>query len=128
MPWAGKHYAMSAFSIAVALFFGSAATAVAFDCGNASKPLGPGEKAVLSTSGDPVSISKSWQNQIDHGKDPESLHGGFIGFDCNGDGVADVDSYASPHGALPENAQSNGSADHGVVPIESTAPASCHHP
>ena len=98
---------------------------MAFHCGNASKPVGPGEQAVLDMNGNPISIGPAYQHQVEHGKDPNSLHGGFVGFDCNGDGVADVDTYANPHGAVPEQAQLNGSPNHGVVEIEATAPASC---
>jgi hypothetical protein len=48
-----------------------------------------------------------------------------VGIDCNGDGVADVDTYANPHAAVPEKAQLNGSPTHGVVETETTAPPSC---
>jgi|RhiMetdeSRZDD1v2_1073273.scaffolds.fasta_scaffold463778_2 hypothetical protein len=101
------------------------APALAFHCSNASRPIGPGVKAVLDTNGDPISIGKSFQNQIDHGKSPDSLHGGVVGFDCTGDGAPDAITYAQPHGALPEQAINGGSPDHGVVPIETTAPSSC---
>jgi hypothetical protein len=108
-----------------ALALASAGPAFGFACGNASKPVGPGEQAVLDTSGNPVSIGPAYQNQIAHGKNPDTLHGGFIGFDCDGDGVADVDTYANPHGEVPEAAQTHGSPTHGVVEVESTAPSSC---
>jgi hypothetical protein len=117
--------AVAASCAVAALALGAAAPALAFHCGNASKPVGPGEQAVLDTDGNPVSIGPAYRNQLNHGKDPETLHGGFVGFDCDGDGVADVDTYANPHGVVPETAQVNGSPNHGVVEIESTAPASC---
>ena len=87
------------------------------------KPVGAGEKAVVNDSG-VVSISTSWQNQLDHGKTVDQLHGGYLGIDLNGDGVADADTYADPHGEIPEQAQSRGAACHGVVSIE--AEISCN--
>lgn len=95
----------------------AAPAALAFDCGNASKPVGPGEKAVVSESGVEW-ISKSWSEQIAHGKNVDQLHGGFLGIDLNGDGVADADTYANPRGEIPQQAQQNGAACHGVTSIE----------
>lgn len=120
-----RRRAVAASCAVAALALGSAGPAFGFACGNASKPVGPGEQAVLDANGDPVSIGPAYQHQIEHGKNPDALHGGFVGFDCDGDGVADVDTYANPHGEVPEQAQTHGSANHGVVEIESSAPASC---
>jgi hypothetical protein len=108
-----------------ALALGPVAPALAFDCSNASRPVGVGLKAVLDLNGNPEWVSKSWLNQLANGKSPDALHGGVVGFDCNGDGVADAITYADPHGALPDTAVNNGSPDHGVVSLESTAPPSC---
>lgn len=104
-------------AVAVTSLAAAAPAALAFDCGNASKPVGAGEKAVVSETG-VVSISKSWQNQLDHGKTVDQLHGGFLGIDLNGDGIADADTYANPHGEIPQQAQQNGAACHGVTSIE----------
>jgi hypothetical protein len=104
-------------AVAITSMAAAAPAALAFDCGNASKPVGPGEKAVVSEDG-VVSISKSWQEQLAHGKTVDELHGGYLGIDLNGDGVADADTYADPHGEIPEQAQTRGADCHGVVTIE----------
>jgi hypothetical protein len=108
---------LAVLAIAVSGVGSAAPAALAFDCGNASKPVGAGEKAVVSDTG-VVSISKSWQNQLDHGKTVDQLHGGYLGIDLDGDGVADVDTYANPHGEIPDQAQDRGATCHGVTSIE----------
>jgi hypothetical protein len=112
-------------ALTIACLSAAAPAALAFDCGNASKPVGAGEKAVVSETG-VVSISKSWQNQLDHGKTVDQLHGGFLGIDLNGDGIADADTYANPHGEIPQQAQQNGAPCHGVTSIE--AAIGCSQP
>jgi|SRR5215211_5187816 len=111
--------------VVAALSLWIAAPALAFHCANASKPIGPGSQAVVDSNFDPVSVGPAYTNQINHGKDTDSLHGGFIGIDCDGDGAADVETYANPRGVVPEQAQENGSADHGVVSIDTVAPSGC---
>ena len=108
---------LAVFAVSLVSFAAAAPAALAWECGNASKPVGPGEKAVLSEDG-VVSISKSWQNQVANGKTVDQLHGGFVGFDLNGDAVADIDTYADAHGEIPETAQLNGAPCHGVTTIE----------
>jgi hypothetical protein len=56
---------------------------------------------------------------------PSSRSGfhGLVGFDIDGDGQADVSTYiVGPNDALPEVAQINGAACHGIVPIEDLFP------
>jgi hypothetical protein len=105
-------------AVAITSMAAAAPAAMAFDCGNASKPVGAGEKAVVSADGSIDWISKSWQEQLAHGKTVDQLHGGYLGIDVNNDGTADVDTYADPRGEIPQQAQQNGAECHGVTSIE----------
>ena len=70
---------------------------------------------------EPVWISNGLQRRIDQGVvDPltgEGFHG-LIGFDLDGDGVADVSTWVGvgPEGTeIPDNAQENGPACRGLT-------------
>ncbi len=81
-------------------------TALAHFCVNASKPAGAGTKVVVGEDdegNETVNFtSPSYLNQMERaGKSIEELRGGFIGFDADGDGLSDADTYNHPKGVVP---------------------------
>jgi hypothetical protein len=102
-----------------------ASTALGHECVNASKPdQGAGAQVVIdAATGQPVWISQGVMSRLEHGViDPatgEGLHG-LIGIDFDGDGNADVSTWfgVGPEGdEIPEQAQFNGPACHGITNI-----------
>jgi hypothetical protein len=100
----------------------SAGGAFAHQCTNASRNThnpGAGAQLILNENDEIVWLSKGLQSRIDRGLvDPDTGAGfhGLVGFDLDGDGVADVSTYiVGPEDELPESAQFNGSPCHGVV-------------
>jgi hypothetical protein len=116
---------LSAFA-AVAVTVVGAGPALATDCANASKPPQAGVQVILGPDGAIEWTTPGLALRIDHGLiDPNTGAGfhGLIGFDIDGNGTADVSTYAvGPNDALPEVAQINGAACHGIVPLEELFP------
>jgi hypothetical protein len=111
---------------AAALSVLGAGTALAVDCTNASKPAGAGVQVIIGPDDEIEWTTRGVAVRIDHGlidsNTGEGFHG-LIGFDVDGDGKADVSTYVvTPNSALPEVAQINGAACHGIVPIEDLFP------
>ena len=96
--------------------------ALATECVNASKQPAAGAQAIVNVvTGEVEVITEGLQRRIDQGLvDPETGEGfhGLIGFDFNGDGTAEVTTWiVGPEDEIPELAQSNGPACHGVTNI-----------
>ena len=76
---------------------------------------------VLGPEGEVVSATKGLVNRFERGIiDPDTGDGfhGIVGFDEDGDGVADASTYiVGPNGEIPLNAQLRGSPDHGIINI-----------
>jgi len=107
----------------VAVAFLAAAPVLAGHCMNASKNQAAGVQAVIDiNTNEIVWISDGLQHRIDQGLvDPVTGEGfqGLLGFDFNGDAVADISTFiVGPNFELPEQAQLNGAACHGVISIE----------
>jgi len=101
----------------------AAGPALAGHCTNADKNAAAGVQAVFDlNSGQIVFISNGLQHRIDQGLVDLQTGEGFsrlIGFDLDSDGVADLTTYiVGPTFAIPEQAQTNGAACHGIVSIE----------
>ena len=92
-------------------------------CMNASKNQAAGVQVVIDgNTGAIVWVSNGLQHRIDQGLvNPDTGEGfsGLLGFDFDGDGVTDLSTYiVGPNLALPEQAQLNGAACHGIISIE----------
>ena len=107
---------------AAAMVVATAGAGLAHECTNLDKQPGAGAQLVFGPTGDVEYISKGLQNRIARGLvDFETGAGfsGLIGFDDDGDGVADGFTWiVGPGGEIPEQAQWNGSTCHGVVNFE----------
>jgi hypothetical protein len=101
----------------------AAGPVMAGHCTNADKNAAAGVQAVMDAfTGEVVWISNGLQQRIDQGLvNPvtgEGFHG-LLGFDLNGDAVADLTTFiVTPNFALPEQAQMRGAPCHGVISIE----------
>jgi hypothetical protein len=111
---------------AVAVTVVGAGPALAIDCSNASKPAQAGVQVILGPNNEIEWTTRGLAIRIDHGLVDANTGAGFhglLGFDIDGDGQADVSTYVvGPNDALPEVAQINGAACHGIVPIEDLFP------
>jgi hypothetical protein len=92
------------------------------NCTNADKNPAAGVQAVIDLNTGAVSVSDGLQHRIDQGLvdlvTGEGFHG-LIGFDVNSDGVADLTTFiVGPDFEIPDQAQFNGAACHGIVSIE----------
>ncbi len=92
-------------------------------CMNADKNQAAGVQVVIdANTGALVWVSNGLQHRIDQGLvDPATGEGfsGLLGFDFDGDGVADIGTFiVGPNFALPEQAQLSGAVCHGVISIE----------
>ena len=101
----------------------AAGPAWAHECVNADKNQTAGVQVVIDVNtGAVVWVSNGLQQRIDHGLvDPDTGEGfsGLLGFDLDGDAAADVSTYiVGPDAEIPEEAQFNGAACHGVINIE----------
>lgn len=98
----------------------SAGPSLATECVNASKPLSAGNQVILSPAG-VVWTTPGLANRFAQGLvDPETGEGfhGLVGFDFDGDGAVDFSTYVvGPGDEIPELAQFNGPACHGVTNI-----------
>jgi hypothetical protein len=101
----------------------AAGPVMAGHCTNADKNAAAGVQAVIDiNTGAIVWISDGLQHRIDQGiinpVTGEGFHG-LLGFDLDGDAVADVTTYiVGPNAELPDQAQLNGAPCHGVISIE----------
>ena len=91
-------------------------------CMNASKNQAAGVQVVIdANTGEIVWISNGLQHRVDKGLvNPDTGEGfsGLLGFDFNGDGVTDISTFiVGPNFAIPEQAQLNGAACHGIISI-----------
>jgi hypothetical protein len=104
---------------ALALGTGSA---LAHECVNPSKKGPAGAQITFGDGDEPVSMTKGVAKRIEKGIiDPETGEGfhGLIGFDLDGDGVADLTTWqVTPTGSIPETAQFNGPACKGMTNVE----------
>jgi hypothetical protein len=100
----------------------AAGPAWAGNCTNADKPPAAGVQAVIDLNTGAVTVSDGLQHRIDQGlvdlATGEGFHG-LVGFDFNSDGVADLTTFiVGPDFEIPDQAQFNGAACHGIVSIE----------
>ncbi len=97
-------------------------TAFAHFCVNASKPAGAGTKVVIGGDETVTFTSPSYVNQMERaGKSIEELRGGFIGFDADGDGLSDADTYNHPKGVVPAALNGQGQECKGMTNFEEAA-------
>ena len=101
----------------------AAGPVLAGHCTNADKNAAAGVQVVIDIfTGQIVFVSNGLQQRIDQGLvDPNTGEGfsGLIGFDLDGDGVADLTTFiVGPTFAIPEQAQLNGASCHGIISIE----------
>jgi hypothetical protein len=101
----------------------AAGPVLADHCTNADKNAAAGVQVVIDiATGQIVFVSNGLQHRIDQGLvDPNTGEGfsGLIGFDLDGDGVADLTTFiVGPNFAIPEQAQLNGAPCHGIISIE----------
>ena len=93
------------------------------NCTNADKDPAAGVQAVIDINTNAIVwISDGLQHRIDQGiVNPvtgEGFHG-LLGFDFNSDAVADLTTFiVGPNAEIPDQAQFNGAACHGIVSIE----------
>jgi len=115
----GTAAAVGAFALLV-----GAGPAFAHECVNASKQnQAAGVQIVIdANTGEAVWVSNGLAHRIDQGLiDPDTGAGfsGLVGFDLDGDAVADVSTFiVGPEMEIPEQAQFNGPACHGITNIE----------
>ncbi|HSM16147.1 MAG TPA: hypothetical protein VK845_03990 [Gemmatimonadales bacterium] len=98
-----------------------ASTALGFECTNVSKSSPEaGTQVVFGPTGEIVWVSRGLLNRIERGiVDPETGAGfhGLVGFDMDGDGIADASTYigVGSEGEIPLQAQLNGPACRGLT-------------
>jgi hypothetical protein len=95
----------------------------AHECVNADKNQAAGIQVVIdANTGEIVWLSTGLQQRIAQGLvDPDTGEGfsGLLGFDLDGDGTADVSTFiVGPEMEIPDEAQLNGPACHGITNIE----------
>lgn len=99
----------------------AAAPSLAHECVNASKPAEAGVQVILGPSGIEWSTPGLAQRIAQGLVDPDTGEGfhGLIGFDFDGDGVVDFQTFiVGPDDEIPEMAQFNGPACHGITNVE----------
>jgi hypothetical protein len=105
-----------------ALLAVTAGQAAASNCTNADKPADSGIQVLLGPDDSIEWATPGIYERIAAGLiDPDTGAGfhGLIGFDFDGDGVADLSTYiVGPEDEIPDQAQDNGAMCHGVVSIE----------
>jgi hypothetical protein len=114
-----KFFAIPVVALGIVAAWGTAASA--HECYNASKPAGAGAQIILGEDADGNETFDAKQGvikRIEKGiidlETGEGFHG-ILGFDEDGDGVADGHTYiVGPNGELPLTAQLRGSTDHGI--------------
>ena len=100
----------------------AAGPVLAGHCTNADKPPEAGVQVTVSFVTGHIIVSSGVQKRIDAGViDPITFEGfqGLAGFDITGDDVADLTTFiVGPEFEIPDQAQLNGAACHGIVSIE----------
>lgn len=117
---------LGGFAVAGVAVVSMGGPAFAHDCTNASKDAhapAAGVQLIIDTKTGTIEwASAGVLHRITNGTiDPNTGAGfhGLIGLDFNSDGIVDATTYiVGPNGALPENAQNNGSPCHGVTSLE----------
>ena len=98
----------------------AATPALAHECVNASKPVDAGIQVLLGPTGIEWTTA-GVANRIDQGLiDPDTGEGfhGLIGFDFDGDGTVDVQTYiVGPDDEIPLPAQFNGPSCRGITNV-----------
>ena len=99
----------------------AAAPSLAHECVNASKPAAAGVQVILGPSGVEWStpgLAARIAAGLVNADTGEGFHG-LIGFDFDGDGVLDFQTYiVGPDDEIPEMAQFNGPACKGITNVE----------
>jgi hypothetical protein len=108
---------------AAAALLAAAGPAWAHECVNANKNQASGVQVVIdANTGELVWVSQGLQQRIAQDLvDPDTGEGfsGLLGFDLDGDAVADVSTFiVGPDMEIPEQAQLNGPACHGITNVE----------
>ena len=99
----------------------AAAPSLAHECINASKPTAAGIQVILGPTGIEWSTPGLAARFASGLVDPDTGEGfhGLVGFDFDGDGVVDFSTYiVGPDDEIPEVAQFNGPACHGITSLE----------
>ena len=99
----------------------AAAPSLAHECVNASKPAQAGVQVILGPSGvewTTPGLAERIANGLVNPDTGEGFHG-LVGFDFDGDGVLDFQTFiVGPDDEIPEMAQFNGPACHGITNVE----------
>ena len=112
-------------ALAASVLLANSGVAMAHECFNISKNAnnpGAGAQVVIDVNtGEIVDATNGLVNRVERGiVDPETGEGyhGVVGLDFDGDGEAGASTYqVTPSDEIPEQAQENGSPDHGIVNI-----------
>jgi len=101
----------------------AAGPAWAHECVNPDKNQAAGVQVVIDVNTEEIVwISDGLQQRIEQGLvDPDTGEGfsGLLGFDLDGDGTADLSTFiVGPNMEIPEEAQFNGPACHGITNVE----------
>jgi len=99
----------------------AAAPSLAHECVNASKPAAAGVQVILGPDGVEWSTPGLAARFSAGLVDPDTGEGfhGIVGFDFDGDGVVDFSTYiVGPDDEIPELAQMNGPACHGIINLD----------
>lgn len=98
----------------------AAGPSLAHECVNASKPAEAGIQVLLGPEGIEWATA-GLVNRVDQGLvDPDTGEGfhGLVGFDFDGDGTVDFQTYiVGPDDEIPELAQVNGPSCHGITNV-----------
>lgn len=118
-----KNKVVGAFAGAILASLLVVSTAMAHECINASKGNpGAGAQLVIGADGSIVYMTPGLAHRFEQGLiDPETGEGfhGLIGFDYDGDGVADMTTWiVGPNDEIPIQAQLHGPACRGVTNVE----------
>jgi hypothetical protein len=114
---------VGAFAAAILASLLAVSTAMGHECINASKVnAGAGAQLVIGVDGSIVSMTPGLAHRLEQGLiDPETGEGfhGLIGFDYDGDGVADMTTWlVGPNDEIPVQAQEGGPDCRGVTNVE----------
>lgn len=113
--------ALVATAAAGVMVVAAAGSASAHDCFNPNKKPGAGAQVVVNDNDEIVYASRGVENRIDRGimsADGDGYHG-LVGFDADGDGAADFDTYIVGKGAIvPAAEKQTGDPCHGITDFE----------
>jgi hypothetical protein len=107
---------------AAALVVATATPALAHECVNLNKQPGAGAQVVFDLEGNIVSAGTGVLKRFEKGViDPDTGDGfhGMVGYDLDGDGAPDVDTWlVGPNGEIPSQAQHRGAECNGVISLD----------